>query len=99
MTTSASPPLLAQPLATDDVPSAPPAAENRVSKIDVFVGPRFQITWSTPSAVRARPSWTPGCAGPLTRFQAVDLAAEPAAAPSAAAATAAASKIKRGRCM
>ena len=61
----ASPPLPSKPVATVEVPIALPVGESRVSKIEVGVAPRFQITWRTPSAVRARPSWTPGWVGPL----------------------------------
>ena len=56
MTTSASPPFPFQPVATVEVPTAFPAGDSRVSKIDVGESPRFQITCSTPSAVRASPS-------------------------------------------
>ena len=60
MTTTARPPLPCQPAATAEVPAALPVGEKRVSKIDVFELPRFQITCSTPSFVRARPSCAPG---------------------------------------
>src|SRR5204863_209882 len=43
----ARPPLPFQPVATVDVPDGLPAEENRVSKIDVDVAPRFQITCRT----------------------------------------------------
>src|SRR6185437_10129941 len=85
MTTSASPPFPFQPVATVEVPEVFPAVETRVSKIEVGVAPRFQITCRTPSAVRARPSWTPGCVGPLTRSQAGPcVAVESAVAPAPA---------------
>ena len=90
MTTSASPLFPFHPLATVDVPTVFPADESRVSKIDVGVAPRFQITWSTPSAVRASPSCAPGAVGPLIRFHGVDVAAEPAAAAAATRADASA---------
>ena len=84
ITSSASPPFPCQPVATDDVPIARPAGEKRVSKIDVVWAPRFQITCSTPSAVRARPSCDPGCVGPLIRFQPLEEPAALAAAANAA---------------
>src|SRR6266487_3297181 len=83
----ARPPLPFQPVATVDVPDGLPAAENRVSRIDVDVAPRFQITCRTPSPVRARPSCAPGAVGPLTRVQppegAAPAEATQATAPSA----------------
>ena len=67
MTTSARPLFPFQPVATVDVPTAFPAGDSRVSEIDVDELPRFQITCSTPSAVRASPSWLPAWVGPLIR--------------------------------
>ena len=54
------PPFPSKPVATVEVPNAFPAADKRVSKIEVGVAPRFQIAWSTPSPVRASPSWDAG---------------------------------------
>jgi hypothetical protein len=77
------------PVATVEVPAAFPAGESRVSKIDVGELPRFQITCSTPSALRASPSWLPAWVGPLIRVQAEPvLVARPAAAATATAASA-----------
>ena len=56
MTTTARPPLPGQPAATGEVPAGLPAGVKRLSKIEVFAAPRFQITCSTPSFVRASPS-------------------------------------------
>src|SRR5580765_4988562 len=88
MTTRPRPPFPSQPFATVEVPTGFPAADRRVSKIDVAELPRFQITCSTPSPVRASPSCAPAWEGPLIRDH-----AEPAPAawlaPAATAATAA----------
>src|SRR5579884_1775180 len=84
---SARPSFPSQPVATVEVPTVAPAGEIRVSKIDVFRAPRFQITCSTPSVPRASPSCTPGSVGPLIRDQPGTAAARACAAAAADTAT------------
>src|SRR5689334_21635789 len=94
MVSRASPSLPFQLLATVVAGLSLFAAESLVSRIVVGVAPRFQMMWSTPSAVRARPSCTPGWVGPLMRAHGVAWAWAVGASRAAAAAA-----VAIARCM